>query len=672
MSRKLRFDGWVFDPESGDLEREGAKTRLQEQPAQVLNELITHAGRVVTREQLIGLLWPKGVVDFDTSLNTAIRKLRSALADVAETPRYIETLPRRGYRFVGTLDPDPATASGARSAPDSVLVAQHEASTITPISTGDEAAVPREPASTHSPFRRPQPAALRWIAAVVAMTLLIGFFTTKFWPPQNSANSRSPMAAVSEPPQASPAARQTVSAASIAVLPFLDMSERKDQEYFSDGLSDELIERLGQTPGLRVIARTSSFYFKGKTEKLETIAQELRVANILEGSVRKDGTRLRVTAQLIRVDTSEHLWSETFDRDLRDVFKVQDEIAAAVVSALKLHLISAQRSTARELGTANLEAYNEFLLGKQSYNQGTADGYRRAIASLRAAISLDPDYAAAYALLALAQFWVADSTFNAKDFESAVAAAQKAVELDPNRGAGYAARGFVRAIYSFDFSGGRSDLEKAVALNPGDADVLHRSAVLLGILGDLPTAISREQQALALDPLSAEICMRLAFFLAANQQLAQARSLYEKSLAIAENSIRARYNLGQLELLENQPERALATFRQNASPELRLEGQAKAEYSLGHREAAQEALNQLVAESATRGPWRIAAVYAWRGDKDQAFAWAERAYELRDTAITWIKIDTSFRSLRGDRRYHSLLRKMNLPDDQHVPISDTR
>jgi len=662
-SRKIRFDGWAFDPESGDLEREGAKTRLQEQPARVLNELIAHAGRVVTREHLIALLWPKGVVDFDTSLNTAIRKLRSALADVAETPRYVETLPRRGYRFVGTLEPDPASASGTAPTPDPGLLVQHEttaSSTVTPISTEDELAAQHESASTHSPVRHSHLGA--WsIAALAAAALLIGLLTKKFWLPPTA--SRSPIAAASESSQALPAPRQTVSAASIAVLPFLDMSERKDQEYFSDGLSDELIERLGQTPGLRVIARTSSFYFKGKTEKLETIAQELRVANILEGSVRKDGTRLRVTAQLIRADTSEHLWSETFDRDLHDVFKVQDEIAAAVVSALKIHLISTQRPTAHELGTANLEAYNQFLIGKQSYNQGNADGYRRATISLRAAISLDPDYAAAYALLALAHFWLADSSFSAKDFESAVAAAQKAVELDPNRGAGYAARGFVRAIYFFDFAGGQSDLEKAVALNPGDADVLHRSAVLLGILGDLPTAISREQQALALDPLSAEICMRLAFFLAANQQLAQARSLYEKSLAIAENSIRARYNLGQLELLENQPERALATFREDTSRELRLEGQAKAEYSLGHREAAEQALKQLIAESATTAPWRIASVYAWCGDKDQAFAWAERAYEQRDTAITWIKIDTSFRGLRDERRYHSLLRKMNLPDN---------
>jgi TolB-like protein/Tfp pilus assembly protein PilF len=584
---------------------------------------------------------------------------------VAETPRYIETLPRRGYRFVGTLDPDPTVASGSRSAPDTGVVVQHEptaSATLTPVSTAAEPAVQPGAAPTQAPFRPPQPATLMWIAALAAATLLVGLLTKKFWLPPNSANSHPPMAAVKEPPQASSADRQTVSAASIAVLPFLDMSERKDQEYFSDGLSDELIERLGQTPGLRVIARTSSFYFKGKSEKLETIAQELRVANILEGSVRKDGTRLRVTAQLIRADTSEHLWSQTFDRDLHDVFKVQDEITAAVVSALKIHLISAQRPTAHELGTANLEAYNQFLIGKQSYNQGNSDGYRRATASLRAAISLDPDYAAAYALLALAQFWVADGSFSTKDFESAVAAAQKAVELDPYRGAGYAARGFVRAVYSFDFAGGQSDLEKAVELNPSDADVLHRSAVLLGILGDLPTAISREQQALVLDPLSAEICMRLGFFLAANQQLAQARSLYEKSLAIAENSIRARYNLGQLELLENQPERALATFRQNSSTELRLEGLAKAEYSLGHLEAAQEALNQLIAESATTGPWRIAAVYAWRGEKDQAFSWAERAYEQRDTGLTWIKIDTSFRSLHGDHRYHTLLRKMNLPD----------
>ncbi|HEY0800269.1 MAG TPA: serine/threonine-protein kinase, partial [Steroidobacteraceae bacterium] len=219
--------------------------------------------------------------------------------------------------------------------------------------------------------------------------------------------------AVSSPTRASAPATATLGtpvaafsppAHSVAVLPFVDMSEKKDQEYFSDGLSEELIELLGKTPGLRVVARTSSFYFKGRAEKLETIAAELRVANVLEGSVRKSGNKLRVTAQLIRVDTSEHLWSETFDRELPDVFKVQDEIASAVVTALKLHLLPAVQD---ELRTENIEAYNQYLRGRENYNHGDADGYQRAITAFSAATVLDPRYAVAYADLAVAEFWLA-------------------------------------------------------------------------------------------------------------------------------------------------------------------------------------------------------------------------------------------------------------------------
>jgi TolB-like protein len=449
---------------------------------------------------------------------------------------------------------------------------------------------------------------------------------------------------------------------SIAVLPFVDMSERKDQEYFSDGLSEELIELLGKTPGLKVIARTSSFYFKGRAEKLEAIAQELHVANVLEGSVRKSGSRLRVTAQLIRADTSEHIWSETFDRDLHDVFKVQDEIASAVVTALKMHLLSTPTlASHEELRTGNLEAYNQYLRGWESYNLGDMGGYQRAIAGFSTAISLDPGYAAAYAGRALARFWIADASDDAAGYDSALADAAKAIALAPGLAAGYAARGFVRAIHVYDSTGAQADMDKAVALNPGAADVLHRSAVVLGIVGDLPGAIAREQKALELDPLSAEICMRLAFFLAANQQLAQARHLYEKALAIAPNSIRARYNLGELELLENRPADALVDFRNTALADFRLIGEAKAEFSLGHHDESQRILEQLITNSPRHNSGGIASIYAWRGEKEKAFEWAERAVVQRDSAMTWIKIDPNFRSLRGDPRYTELLRKMNLP-----------
>jgi tetratricopeptide (TPR) repeat protein len=236
------------------------------------------------------------------------------------------------------------------------------------------------------------------------------------------------------------------------------------------------------------------------------------------------------------------------------------------------------------------------------------------------------------------------------------------VALAPDEAAGYSARGFLRAVIRFDFAGGRADLAKAEALNPGDANVLHRSAIVLGVLGDLPAAIDKEQKAMALDPLSAEICMRLAFFYVAAQRFAEARPLYEKALAIAPNSVRAQFNLGDLDLLEHRPAEALVVYRKTALESFSLSGQAKAEYALGHEEVSRELLAELVAKHGHYAACVIAMTYAWRGDSGKALEWLERAYSLKDPGLTWIKIDYSFRSLHNDARYRALLRKMNLPE----------
>jgi TolB-like protein/DNA-binding winged helix-turn-helix (wHTH) protein/Flp pilus assembly protein TadD len=614
-------------------------------------ELIESRGRVVTREQLISKLWPKGIVDFDTGLNTAIRKLRVALGDTADTPRYIETLPRRGYRFIAALELDPPREPEPEAQPQPESAARVRTSDAEPVRTMEDS--PRQTALPARTRHR------RYIALLTALTLaLVGVAVVRVWilrePARESAATVAP--GFSPPPH------------SVAVLPFVNISGDKDQDYFSDGLSEELIDMLTKVPELRVPARTSSFYFKGKQATIADIAKALAVGHVLEGSVRKSGNTLRITAQLVRVDNGYHVWSETYDRKVDDIFKIQDEIAGAVVTALRVQLLPMQQpADQEELRTGNLAAYNLYLQGRQSYNQGDVAGYQHAVTAFRAATTLDSRYAAAYADLALAQFWLTADTPNdvAADtvrFDSALAAADKAVALAPGLAAGYSARGFLRAVFRFDFVGAQADLDKAVALSPGDASVLHRSAVLLAVLGDLPAAITREEKALALDPLSEELNMRLAFFFVASQEFAQARPLYEKALAIAPNSYRARFNLGNLDLLDNQPENALAAFRQTGLEGFALTGQAKAEYSLGHVDASRRVLEELIAKYGKSSPYLIAGVHAWRGERDHAFEWAERAYVQRDIGITWLKIDTDFRSLRGDVRYKALLRKMNLPE----------
>ena len=678
-----------LDLTTGELDSSGVRTRLQDKPFQVLRMLAEQAGELVTREQLFARLWPQGTfVEFEMGLNTAVRKLRTALGDDADAPRYIETLPRRGYRLVAAVRtpgmgapepraaqnpdftplPEPPFDAGNGEQGTQPADAPAAVELVPPVRTpgAAESAPEADGTLAASALERTSASAPRgwWLTATgVALAIALAYLVAdRVWLSRNPAQLQSAAA----PKEASAAGRVAAAAAineqSIAVLPFVDMSEGRDQEYFSDGLSEELIELLGKTPGLRVIARTSSFYFKGRAEKLETIADELRVANVLEGSVRKSGNRLRVTAQLIRAQTNEHIWSETFDRDLHDLFKVQDEIAGAVVTALKIHLLPTQQRARDELRTENLEAYNLYLQGRQSYNQGDAAGFQRAVTAFSAASTLDPGYAAAFADLALAKFWLADNTNDLAGYTGALAAAERAVALAPGLAAGYSARGFLRAVYQFDFAAGQADLDRAVALSPQDAMVLHRSAVLLGVLGNLPAAIAREETALALDPLSEEICRRLGFFLVAHREFVPARSLYERALAIAPNSDRARFDVGSLDLLEEQPERALASFRQTAIEDFSLAGQAKAEYSLKHMDVSQRLLAQLITKAGKTSPAQIAGVYAWRAEKNQAFEWAERAYAQRDPGITWLKIDPDYRGLRAEPRYQALLLKMNLPD----------
>ena len=445
---------------------------------------------------------------------------------------------------------------------------------------------------------------------------------------------------------------------SIAVLPFVDMSEKKDQEYFSDGLSEELIDLLTKVADLRVPARTSSFFFKGKSEDVATIAQKLRVAHVLEGSVRKAGNRLRVTAQLIRADNGYHLWSETYDRELKDVFQVQDEIAAAVVTALKLKLAALQPTAPRY--TPNVEAYSAFLLGTQFLRRGDVEGYRRAGEALRKAIALDPKYAEAYSLLAYVEWETAGWVGDAAALAPAKAMADKAVELAPEQVYGYASRAFVR-LQSWDWAGAQADYQKALTIDPNYGAAQLGYAILLGSLGRLPEAIVAARKSVELDPLSTESWGALQDFLISNRDYAGAEESIRQALDVAPDSIDALSYHGLLLLLEGKASEALVVYRKLNYEPLRLQGIALAEHTLGSAKESQQALDELIAKYEQFSYW-IALVYGWRGEKDKAFEKLELAYQRRISGLEDIKIAPLLNSLRADPRYKALLHKMNLPE----------
>ena len=455
-------------------------------------------------------------------------------------------------------------------------------------------------------------------------------------------------------------------APSIAVLPLLNLSSDKEQEYFSDGLSEELLNLLAQVPGLRVAARTSAFAFKGKNEDVSSIAQKLRVANILEGSVRKSGDQIRITTQLINAADGYHLWSETYDRKLTDVFVVQDEIARAVVAALKLKLL--QPPTSRERSTGNTEAFNQYLLGKQFFHRNNVPDFQRAKSAFAKAVALDPGYAPAWAGGSLAAFWVADSAESAAELnaglERAFEEADKAVALAPELPDGYLARGFIRFPLRWDLEGARKDFERALALKPDDPDALTEyAAVVLRARGQLPEAIAALRRASEFDPLNARIWSHLGNVLACDGQIAQAREAFSRSLEISPSQSYTPYNFAVTFLVEHRPAEALAISQRSTTEVFRLVGEAEAQYDLGNREAAQRVLDFTINKWGHGGAYQIAQVFAWRGDNSRALDWLARAVLQRDGGLVNIKVDPLLRGLRGEARYKAVLRSMHLPED---------
>jgi serine/threonine-protein kinase len=491
--------------------------------------------------------------------------------------------------------------------------------------------------------------------AIIATVAVLGFTylaLDKLWISKRS---------VVVQPVASDAQQRPVSPRSIAVLPFVDMSEKKDQDYFSDGLTEEMINLLGEVPDLRVPARSSSFYFKGKSEDIATIAQKLHVANVLEGSVRKAGKRLRITAQLIRVDTGYHLWSQAYDRDDTDIFAVQNDIANAVVTVLKVKLAAGAQETGSR-GTKNTEAYYRYLLGRQLHRRAGLENFRHAVEVFKQAIALDPDYAAAYAGLGVAEASVADLTGDMGGIERAEHNVDKALSLAPEDASGYAARSQLRTVYLWDWSGAQADIEKALSLDPRNSDVQRQYARLLADLDRLPEAIATQKKATDLDPLSSAAWESLGFYYIGIGDFAAADAALGRAIDIEPTSVLALSDLGMARLLQGEGEEAREAFRRIDLESIRLMGIAMAEHTLGHAKESQQALEELFAKHAQEAAYQIAQALAWRGEKDRAFEWLERAYQQRDGGLSAIKYDPMLRSLHADPRFNALLRKMKLPE----------
>ncbi len=473
---------------------------------------------------------------------------------------------------------------------------------------------------------------------------------------------------------------------SIAVLPFTDMSPEKDQEYLADGLAEEILNALAQLEGLNVAGRTSSFSFKGRNEDLRSVGQKLNVAAILEGSVRKSGSKIRITAQIIKAADGFHLWSKTFDRELTDIFAVQDEIAHAVVEALQVRLLPGRAPSVRERQTSSPEAYEQYLRGVELLSRYGFAETPRAQAAFEKAIALDSGYGLAWSelsmALALLSDWASDAERPSLE-RRALAAADKGVELAPDLADSWARRAILRMQIQWDWAAARADIDRALILNPRDVTANEAQARLLAVRGQLAEAIVAGRRVVELDRLNVAGWLRLHTFYVGNGQAELARGALERAEAIAPASFNVLWARAYVDLGEGRPASALAISRRlevEGAQELGQDGEAtplqaawlviaaRARHALGQAAESQRALETLTAKYGEFAAYQVAEIYAIRGEKDQAFEWLERAWRQRDgglvAVLPWVspvKWNPAFRDLRPERRYAELVLKMNLP-----------
>ncbi len=631
----FRFGDFGLDVRAHELRQAGVRRRLQEQPFQILKCLVERAGQVVTREELRQRVWPSSVyVDFDHGLNNALSALRDTLGDSAANPHYIETLPRLGYRFICPVASEPLPTTDA----------------ITEAGTFPDARSASSSPSTDEALqrnRRRLAFAIGTIVIFVLAGLLAGVWLTR----RSADESR--VASVSEVP-------------SIAVLPFADMSVTKNQEYMADGMAEELLNLLSQVQDLKVIARTSSFAFKGQNIELAEIAKRLNVAYVLEGSVRTSGEQLRITAQLVRASDSTHLWSNTYDRPLDDIFAVQDEIAKAVVSELKIKLLGA----APKAKEKEPEAYALVLKARDIGEQHTPLAYEQSISLYRQALELDPGYAEAWDGLANNYAYQGIDGIRRSDeaFRLASEAAHKALALDPQYAQAHARLGWIAINYDLDLRSAARHLSHALALDPSNTDIIEWAGLLLRRLGRLDQAIEIGKYLAVHDPLNADAHLELGLTHKYAGHWDAAITQYRSALALSPSAMGGHGVIGEVLVLQGNAEAALAEVRLETDAAWRLHVKSLAHHALGQSAASEAALAEMIKSHGDKNASYIADEAAFRGDTDRAFEWLEKAAQQRDPSLGSIAFSQFCENLHEDPRWLPYLRKHGMAPEQLAAI----
>jgi TolB-like protein/DNA-binding winged helix-turn-helix (wHTH) protein/Flp pilus assembly protein TadD len=635
---------------SGELCKHGLKIRLQHHSFQVLTLLLERAGQVVTREELHQKLWPEDTfVDFDAGLNTAIKRLRDALNDSAESPRFVETVPRRGYRFIAPI-------AGGANVP--IIDPKPRASELASESVSLPAVPPAENLTDKTrPWaekgRRTRPVILAFVpAAILLMTLTAAFLLDLggvrklLW--FNTASS--PIR-------------------SIAVLPLENLSGDVTQDYFTDGITDALTTDLAQIRALRVISRTSAMQYKSTKKSLTLIGSELSVDAIVEGTVTRIGERVRVTTQLIDARSDRHLWAETYEDNLGDILALQSEVARAIANQIKIQVTPQEQTRLAQVQLVVPEAYEAYLRGRYLWNRRTEDSLKKAVDYFQWTVDKDPSYAPAYS--GLADSYVAFASFRVSpandSYIKAKVAAVRALELDPRLPEALSALAMVHLYYEWNWAAAELAFKRALELNPDDGTTRMRYALALPYFGRFDDALREIARAREADPLSPVISANVGKILHLARRYEQAIAEHRKAVALDPNFGLAHNNLGLTLALTGRYEQAIAEFQRA----IELSGNAEAKANLayayamcGRSREAREILSELQTGTPPvySSPFDLAVAYTGLGDRDSAFAWLEKAYEERARPLLSIKINPLFDPLHSDPRFAALIERMKVFD----------
>jgi len=632
---RLRFGVFELDLRAGELRKHGLRVRLQEQPLQVLAMLLEHPGEVVGREELQKKLWAADTfVDFDHGLNKAISKIREALGDSAESPRFVETVARRGYRFLAEVKDTGAAPAGI-----------------------GKVAAPSGPAAETGDLRNfPGSIAIlghlwpprTWMTAALVLLLLMGSLAAwklHWW------NRPSPVLR------------------SLAVLPFESLSSDASQDYFADGMTDELISDLGQISALRVISRTSVMAYKHARKPLPQIAGELNVDAVVEGTVLRSGDQVRITAQLIEASTDKHLWSRSYEGELRDTLALQSEVARAIADQIRINVNPQEQAALKNVKAVNPAAYESYLKGRYFWNKRTADGLKVALAYFNQAIEEDPKYAQAYSGLADTYALLGDWQYagmTAKEaLPKAKAAASKALELDSALGEAHNSLAFCLDGFDWDFDSAGKEFQRAIELNPSYATAHHWYAWHLSLFSRYDEAIAEMRKAENLDPLSLIINADMAELLVLAHSYDESIRQSRKTIEIDPNFALAHNQLGQAYLQKHLYDEAIAELHSAVqlsgnSPNC-MANLARAYAASGKRSEAVNLLDEIkkLSSPSYSHASEIAAIYAALGDRDQAMKWLEKGYEERFNPGVLLR--PGFDLLRSDPRFEDLVRRIGLP-----------